>query len=202
MLRRFLLFVLRWLQRAMFLAGVACAAWLFVTWQETTFFQLYARTELRSLMRDAKGPPTGLPNSPSPLHRVESVIGLLDVPRLALSIVAVEGDDQRTLRIAAGHLPDTPLPWQDGNASFAGHRDTFFRALRGVRVGDDISVATTHGAFSYRVTRMLIVNPGDLSVLQPHDGTALTLITCYPFAYLGNAPQRFVVQAARFDDAG
>ena len=199
MLRRFLLFVIRWLQRAMFLAGAVCAAWLFVTWKDAKFFQLYARTELRDLIKDTKGPQTGLPDSPGALRPAESVIGLLDVPRLALSVVAVEGDDDHTLRIAAGHLADTPLPWQEGNASFAGHRDTFFRALRDLRVGDDIQMATTHGTFRYRVTRTFIVNPNDLSVLQPNDGAALTLITCYPFSYLGDAPQRFVVQAMRFD---
>ena len=199
MVRRCLLFVLRWLQRAMFLAGAACLALVFVTWQDATFFQLYARTQLRDLITDVKGPHTGLPDSPAVPRRAESVVGLLDVPRLALSVVAVEGDDDHTLRIAAGHLPDTPLPWQEGNASFAGHRDTFFRALRDLRIGDDIEMATVRGTFKYRVIRTIIVNPGDVSVLQPHDGTALTLITCYPFSYLGDAPQRFVVQAERVD---
>jgi len=199
--RRALLCVIRWLQRAMILAAAACAAWLFVAWKDATFFHLYARTELRDLVTDTRGPQTGLPDAPAPLHRVESVIGVLDVPRLALSVVAVEGDDERTLRVAAGHLPDTPLPWQEGNASFAGHRDTFFRALRELRVGDDLELATTHGTFRYRVTRTLIVAPSDVSVLEPGDATALTLITCYPFTFLGAAPLRFVVQAERVGHA-
>jgi sortase A len=189
--------MIRWLQRTLFVGGVACVTWVFVTWQEATFFQLYARNELQQLLEHEDGPQTGMPASPAALRQVESVIGLLDIPRLSLSVIAVEGDDNHTLRIAAGHLPDTPLPWQEGNASFAGHRDTFFRALRDLRAGDDIGMATAHGTFRYRVTRTLIVNPGDLSVLQPHDGTALTLITCFPFSYLGDAPQRFVVQAER-----
>ena len=189
--------MIRWLQRAMLVGGVVCVTWVFVTWQEATFFQLYARSELQQLIDHRDGPQTGMPASPAALRQIESVIGLLDIPRLSLSVIAVEGDDNHTLRIAAGHLPDTPLPWQEGNASFAGHRDTFFRALRDLRAGDDIGMATTHGTFRYRVTRTLIVNPGDLSVLQPHDGTSLTLITCYPFSYLGDAPQRFVVQAKR-----
>jgi sortase A len=195
--RRFLLFLIRWLQRAMFLAGAASIAWVFVTWQDATFFQLYARSELQHLITDTKGPQTGLPRFPAPLRGAESVVGLLTIPRLALSVIAVEGDDERMLRIAAGHLPDTPLPWQEGNASFAGHRDTFFRALRDLRVGDRIEIATTRGTFRYRVMRTLIVDPGDVSVLQPFDGTRLTLITCYPFSYLGDAPQRFIVQAER-----
>ena len=198
MARRCLLFVLRWLERALFLAGVACASWVYVTWKEATFYQLYARTQFQQMVKETKGPAApGLPRAPGSIHSIEPVIGLLDVPRLDLSVVVLEGDDDRILRIAVGHLPDTPLPWVDGNASMAGHRDTFFRALRNLVVGDDIQLATTRGTFDYRVRRMMIVAPDDVSVLHPDDNTALTLITCYPFTYLGDAPQRFVVQAER-----
>ena len=197
MIGRCTLFVLRWMQRALFLAGVGCVTWLYVTWKDAAFFQLYARTELREMVNDAKAPSSGLPHAPAAIRPIESVIGLLDVPRLALSVIAVQGDDDRTLRIAAGHLPDTPMPWEEGNASFAGHRDTFFRALRGSRIGDDVQLATARGTFAYRVTRIRIVAPDDVTVLHVDDGTALTQITCYPFTYTGNAPLRFVVQAER-----
>jgi len=197
--RRFVLFVIRWLERVMFIAAVACITWVFLTWKEASFFQLYARTQLRDLIADARGPVAGAPPAPAALRKVESVIGLLDMPRLAFSVVAVEGDDDHALRLAAGHLPDTPLPWQQGNSSFAGHRDTFFRALRDLRVGDDVALTTTHGTFRYRVTRTLVVEPANLSVLDPQNGTALTLITCYPFTYVGDAPQRFIVQAERVE---
>ena len=190
----------RWLVRLMFVAGAACLGWVFVVWEQAAFFQLYTRTELQRLINDAQTPHTGLPREPAQLRLDQSVIGLLAIPRLSMSVVAVEGDDSRALRIAAGHLPDTPLPWQEGNATFAGHRDTFFRALGELRVGDDIDITTRQGRFNYHVTRTLIVNPSDLSILQPHDGTALTLITCYPFSYIGDAPQRFVVQAARTEE--
>jgi sortase A len=200
MLRRLLLFALRWTSRAMFVSGAACFALLFITWQDAAFFQLYARTELRRLMADAEAPVTSVSYVPAPFQHVEPVVGLLIVPRLSMSVVAVEGDDDRVLRVAAGHLPETPLPWQDGNASFAGHRDTFFRPLRAIRVGDEIMIATVRGTFHYRVARTLVVEPDDLSVIGSIDGTALTLITCYPFSYAGDAPQRFVVQAVH-DDA-
>jgi sortase A len=193
-----LVFLIRWLERTMFLAAAGCAAWVFVTWEDASFFQLYARTELRELMAAARAPQTGA--VAPPLRPVESVIGLLNVPHLAWSVMAVEGDGDDTLRLAAGHLPDTPLPWQDGNASFAGHRDTFFRALRDLNIGDEIVLTTSHGTFRYRVTRTLIVQPADLSILQPDNGTALTLITCYPFTYVGDAPQRFIVQAERANE--
>jgi sortase A len=89
------------------------------------------------------------------------------------------------------------MPWGDGNSAFAGHRDTFFRALRDLRIGDEIALATGHGTFTYRVHRVRVVKPDDLSVLASGDDVALTLITCYPFTYLGTAPKRYVVQAVR-----
>ena len=104
----------------------------------------------------------------------------------------VEGDDEDTLNVAVGHLPDTPLPWQAGNSALAGHRDTFFRALKGVRLGDEIRLATSHGELRYRVERTLVIEPDDLSVLEPSPKPGLTLITCFPFSY---APHRFIVQA-------
>jgi sortase A len=105
------------------------------------------------------------------------------------------------LKVAVGHLPDTPLPWQDGNTALAGHRDTFFRPLRHIQRGDEIHLATRHGTFRYRVTRHTVVDPDELWVLDASPAAALTLITCYPFDFTGSAPRRFVVHAARILDA-
>lgn len=129
-----------------------------------------------------------------------SLVGMLDVPRLRMSLPVVEGDDDGTLKASAGHLPDTPLPWQPGNSAIAGHRDGLFRPLKGVRVGDEITFRTTRDALRYRVTATVIVQPNDLSVLAPRRHDALTLITCYPFYFVGAAPQRFVVRAERVAD--
>jgi len=134
--------------------------------------------------------------TPSPV-RAGGLVGMLDIPRLQLSTPVVEGDDDGTLQRAAGHLPDTPLPWQDGNSAIAAHRDGLFRPLKDVRVGDEIRFRTTSTEYRYRVTRTAIVGPSDLSVLKPDSTAALTLITCYPFRYIGSAPKRFVVHAER-----
>jgi len=126
------------------------------------------------------------------------LVGMLDVPRLQLSTPVIEGDDSRTLKRAVGHLPDTPMPWDAGNSAIAGHRDGLFRPLKDVKVGDEIRFRTTRDEFRYRVTKTSIVMPDDLSVLAPQsDPATLTLITCYPFYYVGSAPKRFVVHAAR-----
>jgi sortase A len=126
------------------------------------------------------------------------LIGMLDVPRLKLSTPVVEGDDLRTLQRAVGHLPDTPMPWDQGNSAVAGHRDGLFRPLKDIEVGDEIRFRTAREELRYRVTRTTIVKPDDLSVLEPQSQTpTLTLVTCYPFYYVGTAPRRFIVHAER-----
>jgi sortase A len=126
------------------------------------------------------------------------LVGMLDVPRLQLSTPVIEGDDTGTLKRAVGHLPDTPMPWHRGNSAIAGHRDGLFRPLKDVKIGDEIRFRTTRDEYVYRVTKTAIVKPDDLSVLAPQsDPATLTLITCYPFYYVGTAPKRFVVHAAR-----
>lgn len=133
--------------------------------------------------------------------RTGGLVGMLDVPRLQLRTPVVEGDDMVTLKRAVGHLPDTPMPWQPGNSAMAGHRDGLFRPLKDVKVGDEICFRTTGEELRYRVTRTSIVMPDDLSVLAPQSQSTLTLITCYPFYYVGTAPKRFVVHAERLASA-
>jgi sortase A len=126
-----------------------------------------------------------------------NVVGLLEIPRLRLSTPVLEGDDRETLRGAAGHLPDTPRPWEEGNSAIAAHRDGIFRPLRNIRVGDELRVQTPHGEMRYKVSDTHIVLPTDLSVLGTKTPHMLTLITCYPFNYVGAAPKRFIVHAER-----
>jgi sortase A len=123
------------------------------------------------------------------------VIALIEIPRLNLSSPVVTGESEDVLDVAIGHLPDTPKPWEPGNSALAAHRDGLFRSLRRVKVGDEVRVRTEHGRFVYRVRETKVVLPHDLSVLAPTDTRTLTLITCYPFNVLGNAPQRFIVHA-------
>lgn len=129
--------------------------------------------------------------------RTGGLVGMLDVPRLKLTTPVIEGDDESALKRAVGHLPDTPLPWEHGNSAIAGHRDGLFRPLRDIQVGDEVRFRTSRHELLYRVTKTAIVEPDDLSVLEPRQDAALTLITCYPFYYIGNAPKRFVIHAER-----
>jgi sortase A len=125
------------------------------------------------------------------------LIGRLEIPRLGLSAMLIEGDDQRTLRRAVGHIPGTPLPGQPGNVALTGHRDTFFRPLRNIRASDIIVITTLQGQYRYRVVSTRVVSPDNVAVLNPGAGEILTLVTCYPFYFVGAAPDRFIVRAER-----
>ena len=138
------------------------------------------------------------PRKRAPLVSLDPrMIGLLEIPRLRLSTAVLSGDDPKTLDLGPGHLPDTPRPWEPGNSAIAAHRDQHFRPLKNVRVGDEVRVRTTHGDFTYKVRQIKIVTPKDISVLKPTGTDSLTLITCYPFNYIGSAPRRYVVRADR-----
>lgn len=124
-----------------------------------------------------------------------AVVGRLEIPRLSLSTVVFEGADQDVLERGAGHLPGSALPGDRGNTVLAAHRDTFFRPLRGIRVGDVVRIHTEPKDSVYVVESARVVAPDEVDVLRPTPQPALTLITCYPFRYVGPAPERFVVRA-------
>jgi sortase A len=124
-----------------------------------------------------------------------SSIGRLEIPRIGLSVVVLDGDDAHTLRLGAGLIPGTAWPAQTGNVAIAAHRDTFFRGLREIRTGDLIRLLTMSGRYTYRVEFTEIVASNRTDVLNPTIHPTLTLITCYPFSYIGPAPDRFVVRA-------
>ena len=124
-------------------------------------------------------------------------IGSIEIPRLGLSSVVLEGDDAAALLLGVGHLSDTPLPWHDGNTVLAAHRDTFFRPLAHIRKGDVIRFSTADAALEYVVKELKVVEPTAVEVLEPTSAATLTLITCFPFDYIGPAPQRFIVRAER-----
>jgi sortase A len=137
--------------------------------------------------------PGNVPNTGPPAKR--SVIGRLEIPRLNIAAMVREGADEGTLSRAVGHIPGTALPGKAGNVGLAGHRDTFFRALRNIHADDVIELETTAGTYRYLVKSTRIVTPRDVSVLNASGGETLTLVTCYPFYYVGSAPKRFIVHA-------
>ena len=126
-----------------------------------------------------------------------SPLAVLRIPRIHLEVPVLEGTNEVTLNRGAGHIEDTALPGADGNVGIAGHRDGFFRALRDVAPGDAIELESLHATEIYRIERTWIVHPDDVSVLDPTTTPSLTLVTCYPFYFVGSAPERYIVRAVR-----
>ena len=122
-------------------------------------------------------------------------LAVLRIPRIGLEVPVLEGTDDSTLDRGAGHIEDTPVPGADGNTGIAGHRDGFFRGLKDVVPGDALELDLRSGTERYRVERIWIVAPDDVSVLDRTPARSVTLVTCYPFYFIGSAPQRYIVRA-------
>jgi sortase A len=131
-----------------------------------------------------------------------ATLGVLRVARLRIEAPVLEGTDDWTLNRGVGHIADTATPGASGNIGIAGHRDGFFRALKDIAVGDVVELDTLHETIPYRVERVWIVEPDDVSVLDPTTTPAVTLVTCYPFYFVGSAPQRYIVRAVRTSGSG
>ena len=191
--------LLRWLERGLFAAGAALAVWCAVVLVEARFHNSMTvappsgqinvtQTLIGSLPGDS-----GTAKAPAPL--AGTLLGRLEAPTMKMSIVVLEGSDDATLSRGAGHIEDTPFPGQTGNIGVAGHRDTVFRPLRNIHVGDPLELTTADTSYRYRISKTLVVGPDDVYVLDPTERPTLTLVTCFPFEYVGHAPKRFIVQA-------
>lgn len=120
----------------------------------------------------------------------------IEIPRVGVKAIVREGSDTATLALAVGHLEGTASPGERGNVVLAGHRDTFFRGLRDIRINDRVRIDVPPNSYEYRVIAFGVVDPDDTRVLDETEGHELTLVTCYPFGFIGHAPQRFIVRAA------
>ena len=183
--------VIRWTRRGLFAcAFILLSYWIFVS-ADTWMFQREAKAEMSK-----PSPATDHPTAHTGPEDGE-LIGRVDVARLGVSVAVVEGSDTTMLSRAAGHIPGTAMPGEKGNTAIAAHRDTFFRPLRNVRPKDVIRVTTRGGVYRYRVVSTKVVQPEDVSVLNSDGSEELTLVTCYPFFFVGAAPKRFIVKAVR-----
>ncbi len=179
---------LNWLGSALIIGGAVVL--VFYSW--TLYQGVVAQQRAKEwLIRET----TVRSRAPVPPARRGDVIGELEIPRLQLSVMVFEGDDSGILRLGAGHIPGTALVPHGGNIGIAAHRDTYFRPLRAIHANDVIDLRTPAGTSRYTVTEAKIVRPSDVSVLARAPGRDLTLVTCYPFFYVGSAPERFIVHA-------
>ncbi len=186
--------VLRWSQRLFLAAAVSMLAWCGYVLVDTWSFQHSEERQFESLRIARSGAAAAIPPPAS-----GGPIGRIEIPRLNLSVIVVEGVDNAILRRAAGHIPGTALPGQRGNIGISGHRDTFFRPLRNIRKDDIVTLTTLDGEYHYRVVSTKIVIPSDVAVLDSDGREVLTLVTCHPFYFVGAAPNRFIVRAERIE---
>jgi sortase A len=196
--------VLRWIERGLLTVGVVLGAWCAAVLVEARFHQTVpvaaplkvTQTVVPVLPGDGgSAPHAAAPSAPA----VGSVIAKLEAPSVQMTTTVLEGSDDATLSRGAGHIEDTPFPGQPGNIGIAGHRDTVFRPLRRIKVGDPLQITTADRTYQYRISKTVIVGPDDVYVLDPTPRPTVTLVTCYPFDFIGHAPKRFIVQAELTD---
>ena len=196
--------ILRWSQVALFTSAAVLLGYCAFVLVDTRVFQDRESRDLQRLLDEQRTQSDAplqakllRPPEIPPASATNGLIGRIEIARLGLSVMIVEGADGRTLRRAAGHVPGTALPGQRGNVGITAHRDTFFRPLRNIQLDDVITLTTLQGEYSYRVVSTEVVSPEDIAVLDPTVGEVLTLVTCHPFYFVGAAPNRFIVRAER-----
>ncbi len=180
-------------QRCLWVVGFAVLGYCGMAWMNSRLQQARGNAELGRLQKAREHGPNL--RSAAPPHG--GLVGRIEIQRLHLSAVVFEGTDEPVLSEGVGHLTGSALPGQQGNVVLAGHRDSFFRALRNIKAGDVVDVTTEQGSRSYRVQTTEIIQPTEIRVLEPTKTPALTLVTCYPFYFAGHAPKRFIVRGAQ-----
>jgi len=216
--------LLLWAERVLLVVAVLCLGSWAYSWIDSAYYQYRENRILdESLSQTQEAPPAAQssasetdslgsfqpsqspppPQEPprKPLAEGE-LVGRVEIPRLGISTIVLEGVDTKTLRRGVGHIPETAQPGGAGNVGLAAHRDSFFRGLKDIRKNDMIRLKTLNGTYQYRVEWTEIVTPEDTQVLADVGVPELTLVTCYPFYYVGSAPKRFIVHAQRVEETG
>lgn len=211
----------RWIERLLFLIGIVCLGVWVYAFVDTRLTQRREEQRLEEMLRQrpsqaARTKPSAPAADTDALETFQqdqpeerfaseaaleegSLIGRITIPRVGVSAIVLHGIDHKTLRRGVGHIPGTPLPTHGGNLGLAGHRDSFFRELKDIRQNDTIELTTLDGTYEYKVEWTKIVLPTETQVLADEGSPALTLVTCYPFYYVGSAPKRFIVRARRIE---
>jgi sortase A len=220
----------RWVERLLFLIGIACLGVWVYAFVDTRLTQRREEQRLEEALRQRSSRSTSAKATPeastpaaetdelgsfqetnetkkeefAPEAKLEegALIGRIAIPRVGVSAIVLHGVGSKTLRRGVGHIPGTPLPEHGGNLGLAGHRDSFFRELKDIRQNDTIELTTLDGTFEYKVEWTKIVTPEETDVLADEGTPSLTLVTCYPFYYVGSAPKRFIVRARRIEEPG
>lgn len=196
-----------WCQYIFLVLGLLALAYCAKSFTQEWLYQKWARQHIETQVSHRAASNAG--SAAKPLTKPSSgglgemsPIGRLEIPRIHISAMVAEGTSSRVLSRAVGHALGTALPGQPGNVTLAAHRDTFFRHLGDVRSGDIIELKEPGHEYKYQVRFTAVVGPKDTWVLQPTGQETLTLLTCYPFHFVGPAPDRFVIRARKIHADG
>ncbi len=207
----------RWAQYFFLVVGVLALGYVAYVMLDAQLFQAYENWRFEKARKEAKqaksSEPAALPPAVADPESVRlerlraagpegSPLGRIEIRTLGVEVMILEGVKPRTLQRAVGHIPGTALPGQPGNVALAGHRDTFFRSLRDIPQDTEITLTTLHGTYRYRVDSTTVVEPQAVEVLADSPDATLTLVTCYPFDFIGHAPKRFIVRARKIPGSG
>lgn len=213
---------LRWIERVLLAVAILCLGSWAYSWIDSAYYQ-YRENKILDESLSQQQTQEAPPAASSPASETDSLgsfqpsaapppqepprkplaegelVGRIEIPRLGISTIVLEGVDGKTLRRGVGHIPETAPPGTPGNVGLAAHRDSFFRGLKDIHKNDIIRLKTLDGSYQYRVESTEIVTPEDTQVLADTGIPELTLVTCYPFYYVGSAPKRFIVHAERVE---
>lgn len=193
--------LLRDVETTCFIVSFILLGYLLVVFLDSRIYERQADIELRPQVAAAHASGIKVASNSSVFPKDGEIVGRIRIRRLQVSVPVLEGTSARVLRLGTGHVPGTAALGGTGNAIIVGHRDTFFRSLQGMRGGDIIEINTASHSSVYKVEWTAIVSPGDTGVLETTETSTLTLVTCYPFYFIGAAPERFVVRAHRISTA-
>ncbi len=185
---------IRWIGLVLLICGVLALSYVGLTLLDAKTYQ--ERAEM-NLEKQIQGQKAHLAAPPKQAMKKGDVLGRIEIPRIGLSVAILEGTGWQTLEHGVGHMEGTALPGDPGNVGIAGHRDTYFHRLQDIRAKDEIQIRTAAGVTRYDVDWIQITDPSDGAIVSPGTESTLTLVTCYPFHYIGSAPERFVVHAHR-----
>ena len=191
--------VLTWMERGLLAAGAGLAIWCAVVVLQAEYYKHLPVPSPAGVSVSTTLPGETEHESAAPARHpamtAGSWVARLEAPTVALTATVLEGSDDETLKRGAGRIEDTAWPGEPGNIGIAGHRDTIFRPVRRLKVGDPLVLTTADRVFRYRISKTTIVNPEDVYVLDPTDHPTMTLVTCYPFEFIGHAPKRYIISA-------
>jgi sortase A len=183
---------LRWMRTFLFVIGALAVLYVALILLGAGLYQKAAGKTLEEQIHAQEQLNVSLPRAAA---KEGDVLGSIEIPRLGVRVAILEGISTQTLRLGVAHIEGTAFPGEPGNVGIAGHRDTYFRALKDIRTDDEIQIQTATGLSRYEVDSVQIVSPNNIGVLAPSEESAITFVTYYPFHFIGAAPQRYIVHA-------